>query len=54
MLTVSTIVGWVFLILSWIAPSFIKDKLTKRFVGAILSIFATGIFLGALIQKIWG
>lgn len=53
-MSVSLLVGWAFLILSWIVPSFIKDHPRKHWVGAVLSAIATGIFVGALIQKIWG
>ena len=48
---IALIVGWVFIILSWIIPPFIKDTPIKdvssrRFVGLILATFALGIFLG--------
>ncbi len=51
---ISLLVGWAFLILSWVFPSFIEDKTRKRIVGASLSAFATGIFIGAFIQKYSG
>lgn len=48
---IAMIVGWVFIILSWIIPSFIKDVpingySSRRFVALVLATFATGIFLG--------
>lgn len=51
MITTSLLVGWAFLILSWIIPSFVKDQIKKRIIGASLSALATGIFIGALIEK---
>lgn len=48
---IAMIVGWVFLILSWIIPPFIKDvpikdASSRRFVGLMLATLASGIFLG--------
>ena len=45
-------IGWVFLIASWIVPSFIKDQVIKRFTGAVLAALATGIFIGHLLDKL--
>ena len=50
---IAIIVGWVFLILSWIIPLFIKNLLKKRFVGMSLSGLATGIFIGHLLTIIF-
>jgi uncharacterized membrane protein YczE len=44
------VVGWTFLLLSWIIPLFIKDKKTKSIVGMILSSLATGVFIGHLLS----
>ena len=48
----SIIVGWVFLISSWIVPSFIKDDVKKRSTGMSLSAMALGIFIGHLLTKV--
>lgn len=50
---IAIIVGWVFLILSWIIPPFIKNLLKKRFVGMSLSALGTGIFIGHLLTIIF-
>lgn len=50
---ISVIVAWLVLILGWIVPAFIKDTLNKRFVGMVLSSFATGIFIGILLTIIF-
>jgi hypothetical protein len=48
----SIIVGWVFLISSWVVPYFIKDEAKKRFTGTTLSSIALGIFIGHLLTKV--
>jgi uncharacterized membrane protein YczE len=48
----SIIVGWVFLISSWVVPYFIKDVSKKRYTGTLLSAIALGIFLGHLLTKV--
>ena len=53
-MSISLLVGWAFLISSWAVRSFIKDSQKKHWIGAVLSAIATGIFVGALIQKNWG
>jgi predicted PurR-regulated permease PerM len=45
------IVGWVFLVLSWIIPAFIKDFVIKRIVGITLGAVAVGVFIGAILEK---
>ncbi len=45
------IVGWVFLISSWVIPSFIRDASKKRFAGITLSAIALGIFIGHLLTR---
>jgi hypothetical protein len=47
-----TIIGWAFLITSWIVPIFIEDKQKGRLAGLILSGIACVIFLASLISKI--
>lgn len=44
------LVGWIFLILSWIIPQFIEDKDKKILIGIILSALALGIFIGHLLN----
>ena len=44
-----SIIGWVFLMLSWIVPRFVKDTLNKSFWGAVISAFALGVFVSAAI-----
>lgn len=53
-MSISLLVGWAFLISSWIFPSFIEDKTRKHMVGLVLSALATGIFIGGAIQKFLG
>jgi hypothetical protein len=48
----ATIVGWVFLILSFILPSFVKDDTRKRILGASLNALALGVFIGHLLGKL--
>ena len=49
---VLSIIGWGFLIMSWIVPYMMKDKMNKHFVGAVLAAFASGIFLSALVVNL--
>jgi hypothetical protein len=46
-------IGWVALIASWIVPQFIKEKQKAAFIGGALAAFATGLFVGALITKLY-
>lgn len=46
----ATLVGWIFLILSWIIPQFIEDRNKKSLIGVILSALALGIFIGHLLS----
>jgi hypothetical protein len=50
---ITMIVGWVFLISSWVVPFFIKDVSKKRLVGLGLSAIATGIFIGYLLGQLF-
>lgn len=52
MITPSFWVGWMILIISWVAPQFIKDKRNKHFTGAVLAAIATGIFLCDFINRL--
>lgn len=47
---IATIIGWCFLISSWIVPSFIQDQKIKRMAGAVLAALATGVFVGHLLS----
>lgn len=51
---VLNLLGWVFLIASWITPSLMKskDSADKYFVGAVLSACGLGIFLSVLVIKL--
>jgi hypothetical protein len=46
------LVGWLFLVLSWILPGLFKDREKKLIVGIALSSMATGIFMGHLLESI--
>jgi hypothetical protein len=49
--TVLNIIGWIFLITSWIAPSLMKRE-DKHFVSAILAAIACGVFIGGLVIRL--
>lgn len=50
---VLNIIGWVFLIASWITPSLMKrESSDKHFVGGILAAIACGIFLSGLVVQL--
>jgi hypothetical protein len=51
-MSVAFIIGWVALVSSWVVPSFIKNEDVKRFIGAILASFATGVFTGELVLNL--
>jgi hypothetical protein len=46
------IVGWTFLISSWVVPRLIKNNQNRHLIGAVLSATACGIFVGALLSSI--
>ncbi len=51
--TVLNIIGWAFLITSWIIPSIMeKDNADKHFVGAVLAAIACGIFISGLVVQL--
>jgi hypothetical protein len=55
MISLSAIVGWIFLISSWIIPHLLKDKikddLKTSVIGLILASLACGVFVGSLLEK---
>ena len=51
--TVLNIIGWVFLVLSWIVPTLIKrESSDKHFIGAVLAAISCGIFISALVVQL--
>jgi hypothetical protein len=47
---VLNIIGWAFLVASWVVPMIIKKETTdKYFIGGALAAFACGIFLSTLV-----
>jgi hypothetical protein len=46
------IVGWTFLISSWVVPRLIKNHQHRHLIGAVLAAIACGIFVGALLASI--
>jgi hypothetical protein len=50
---VLNIIGWVFLIASWITPSLMKKESSdKHFVGAVLAAIACGVFISGLVVQL--
>ena len=43
------IIGWLFLLATWLPKPFIKDEQTRRGINLALSGIATGIFIGGTI-----
>lgn len=43
------IIGWCFLISSWVLPYLTKDDLRRRFIGVAFSALAVGVFIGAFV-----
>lgn len=51
--SVLNIIGWVFLVSSWIVPTLMKrESSDKHFVGAILAAISCGIFVSALVVQL--
>lgn len=51
--SVLNIIGWVFLVSSWIVPTLMKrESSDKHFVGAVLAAISCGIFVGALVVQL--
>jgi hypothetical protein len=51
---VTLIVGWIFILASWIVPYLIEDKQDRHLVGALLSVMACGIILGGFLHSLFG
>ena len=43
------IIGWLFLLASWVPKPFIKDEQARRGINLVLSGIATGIFISGII-----
>lgn len=53
MYNVLMVIGWVFLVASWIVPAIMKkDNSDKHFVGAVLAAVACGIFVSNLVVQL--
>jgi len=50
--TVLNIIGWVFLIASWVVPKLMKKELDRSFVGAVLAAISCGVFIGGLVVQL--
>ena len=46
------IIGWIFILASWIPKPFIKDIDTRLAINLILASIAVGIFIAGVIQFI--
>ena len=49
---ISYIVGWIFLLASWIPKPFIKDERKRLGTNLVLVSIATSIFIGSFIHLI--
>ena len=49
---ISYIIGWIFLLASWIPKPFIKDERNRTGINLVLVSIATGIFIGSFIHFI--
>jgi len=52
--TVLNIIGWIFLIASWVTPRLMKDSMDKPFIGGVLAAFACGVFVSGLVVQLIG
>lgn len=51
--TVLNIIGWVFLISSWLVPKLMnRESSDKLFVGGILAAIACGVFISGLVVQL--
>jgi len=48
-MSITLIIGWLFLLAAWFPKPFIKDEQTRRGINLALSGIATGIFVGGTI-----
>jgi hypothetical protein len=47
------IIGWIFLIASWVIPKWMdKESRDKHFIGAVLAALACGVFIGGLVVQL--
>jgi len=49
---ISYIIGWIFLLASWIPKSFIKNERNRTGINLVLASIALGIFITGFIQVI--
>ena len=45
------IIGWIFLVSSWILPHMAKEKYDKAAIGMSLSALSFGVFIGGLLVR---
>lgn len=50
--TVLNIIGWVFLIASWVTPRLMKNDMDKSFIGGVLAALACGVFISGVVVQI--
>jgi hypothetical protein len=47
------IIGWVFLVASWVIPSWVdEESKNKHFIGGVLAAIACGVFLSGLVIQL--
>jgi hypothetical protein len=51
-MSLTFILGWLFLGSTWLVPKFIKDKENKSIVALVLSSIAFGLFIGNMLSTI--
>jgi len=51
--SVIMLIGWVFLIASWVVPKLMnKESADRSFIGAILAAISCGVFIGGLVVQL--